>query len=107
MNAGELRDRVRIVRKRRTQLPSGQEDPNAWDVVAEVWAKVRPRTGRESYANDQRFAEVDTSFWIRDRKDRPTTLDRVEFKGRTYDIVEVIDRTADAVLRILATARSE
>lgn len=107
MNAGELRDRVRILRKRRTQLASGQEDPHAWDVVGEVWARVRPRTGRESYASDQRFAEVDTSFWMRDRKDRPTTLDRLEFKGRPYDIVEVIERTADAVLRILATARSE
>lgn len=99
--------RIVLQRKNRTVRASGAEG-GSWEAIATVPAAVLPITGRESFAAQQRFAEVDTRFVVRYRKGY-TPLERVLFAGRAYSVVAVLEIPGGRPdrLEILATARAE
>lgn len=105
--AGRLTERLRLQR-RATGINESGSERREWDDIGTVAAEAAPVTGRESFAGQQRFAEVDVVFTIRHRAD-VTPLHRVIWKGREYDVVATLALPGGRPdrLEIHATARAE
>lgn len=88
MDASDLRDRVNIMAKTSTQDAYGQSVVT-WVLVASVWANVKQIRGREFFAAAQINQETTVKFTIR-YLDNITTLNRLEYNGKAYDITGVI-----------------
>lgn len=91
MQAGRLRERVTLERKTAGAVdPWGQPIPDAWESLATVWAAVEPLAGREYIAAQAAQSEVTTRIRIRWRGDVDSQI-RVVHRGKTYDVMSVID----------------
>jgi SPP1 family predicted phage head-tail adaptor len=98
--------RVQLCRRGVARDTSTGEDLGAWSPFATVWAAVKPVTGRESWAAQQRFAEIDTVFTMRWRADVDVEV-RVVYEGRAYDVTAALEVGNREALDVLATARAE
>lgn len=107
--AGKADRQVQLQELQTTVSPSGA--PKAeWLTLATVWAAVTPVSGREPFAAQQRYAEVDTVFSIRYRSDLAITpLHRLLLGTQVYSIVEALHLPGGRPdhTEIRATARAE
>lgn len=86
MNLNKL---VHIQRRGHLQDTTGQTR-ETWQDQAEVWASIRPVSGREYYAASGERGEVTHEILLR----FGVTLapkDRITFDGRVFDIVSVFN----------------
>jgi SPP1 family predicted phage head-tail adaptor len=67
MKAGRLLHRVAIERPIERQDASGAVIVERWEIVATVWADIRPVRARETYLGAQVLGAVDTVITIRFR----------------------------------------
>jgi SPP1 family predicted phage head-tail adaptor len=90
MRSGLLDRRITIQRKSITQSDSGEEVV-AWIDVAEVWAGLSRQPGSESFALQQFVGKSKVSFRVRwsDTAKATTVEDRVLYRGREHEIVDV------------------
>lgn len=107
MRAGQL-DR-RITLQRRDEEASASGEPRVvWRDVATVWAALVYGKGAERFAAQQVMSEVPVTFRIRyARAWRPTTLDRIVYDGRDYDIRDVREIGRREGYELDATVRTE
>lgn len=105
--AGSMTDRLQLYRKNRTIRPSGAEG-GVPELIATVLGRPLERTGREFFSAQQRVAETTAAWDVRFRKSF-TPIDHLVHKGRTYDVLEVLEVPAGrpVALRILGKARAE
>lgn len=89
MRAGSLRHIVTLQKFIETRNNYGESE-QAWSEVSVLRANIKPVSGREYFAADQVNSEVTTSVVIRYRSD-VSVKDRLVFKGRTLEIVSVIN----------------
>lgn len=85
-----------------TETRSGADVVETWSTYAEVWARVRPLTGRELEASAQRWPEVDYSIEMRgnSKTGEITPKMRVILKNtrvtpitqKTFNILAVLDQ---------------
>lgn len=88
---GRLNKRVTIQSQVTTQDGLGTESTN-WSDVTTCWAWVRPVSGRELLAAQQPQVVHDTRIRVRFQSGVAITAKmRVNFGGRLYDIVGVLD----------------
>lgn len=86
---GELDQRVTIRRTSATTDEYGGQEL-AENVLAEVWAKVVPRTGNERFFSDQVEARADVIFVIRNRSDvELRETDIINWDGDDYNLTYV------------------
>ncbi|QDV34021.1 phage head closure protein [Tautonia plasticadhaerens] len=89
MRAGRLRHRVAIRRATTTQGSFGQP-VEAWTDLASCWAEVRPLAGRELEHARQVHALASHRVLMR-AVAAVTPADRLDWGGRTLEILEVRD----------------
>lgn len=89
ISAGRLDRRVKILRRLASSDDGYGTQPGDWALLAERWASVRPRMGKENPEAGGMTARAVTSFWLRfDEVTREITeLDAVELDGVRYEIV--------------------
>lgn len=89
MQAGKLRHMIEIQKSTPTQSALGEET-QAWSKVADVWASIKPISGRERFSQlgVQNAAQMDTVITIRYRA-AITPKMRVLWSGHIYDIEAV------------------
>jgi len=98
--ARELDQRVKFLREVKT--PDGMGGAEAsWQEIAEVWAKVRPMSGRQREHADRLNAESNYVFVIRYRSDI-TENDVAEWKGTRFNLRFAKDRPRSRFLEIEA-----
>lgn len=80
-----------------------------WSDYLTVWAQAKPISGAETFAASQFQAKADIQFLIRwsNASQTITTLDRVAFDGRTFDIVSVDEVGRREGLQILGYTVAE
>ena len=88
MDAGSLDQRVILLKAQKNTLDSG-EVVEVRVPFATRWAAVRPVRGTESWATQQRFAEVEVKFELRYRKELDATV-AVRWNGVDHDVVEIL-----------------
>jgi SPP1 family predicted phage head-tail adaptor len=102
MNPGNLDQLITIKRETRTTDGMGGDTVALVDVAANLWAHVRPRTGRELAKHDRVEAPAMYLFKIRNRSDILDS-DRIVWNGATYNIRAVLtEGTRDMYLEINA-----
>jgi len=87
--SGDLRHRVQLQEKSRTQDPHTGEMLDTWVTAAEVWAQVVPLSGREFLASSAEQSEVTGRIVIRYRDDVDATK-RFVYRGKWYAIKAVL-----------------
>lgn len=105
LNAGDL-DR-RIVIETPTAAVSDRGAPSdSFATLATVWAKYRPKYGREALVGGgaEISADADAVFTIRWRSD-VGVLERVQFDGRVWDILSAIEFGRQVGLELVCKAR--
>lgn len=80
---------ISILRRAETQDAAGQVRAT-WRPVAEVWASVRPLNGREFFAASGERAEITHEIIVRYGVD-VRSKDRLEFDGRTFDVIAPVN----------------
>lgn len=85
---GQLDQRVTIQRIERTSDGAGGET-TAWADLADVWANVRPATGRETQIEGRIAATSSAIFTIRRRADLLDT-DRIVWGDVAYNIRSIM-----------------
>lgn len=86
---GNLRQRVSIERPVRTSDGGGGAQ-ESWELVAEVWAQIRPLSGSERVEADGLAGKVSHETIIRYRDDVEPEQ-RLAFDSRLFDIRAVLD----------------
>lgn len=86
---GELNQRLELQDLVRTPDGAGGSDTN-WTTIATVWAKLRPRHGREQLWAEAKTATNTHVITIRYRTGVSAQM-RFAGQGRTFDIVSVIN----------------
>lgn len=93
MQSGKLNRRVTL--QSQSATPDTYGAPAlTWTDFATVWAHVSPVTGRESFAGQALYAEVDYQILIRYRTGVVAKM-RAVYGGGYYDIQAVIDKDQD------------
>lgn len=88
---GQLNKRVTVQSRVTTQDALGAESTN-WSDVVTCWARIRPVSGRELLGGQQPQVVHDTRIRIRYQAGVAVSAKmRVNFGGRLYDIVGVLD----------------
>lgn len=106
MKSGKLDRRVVLMRPTTTSNGFGEPVEEFVD-AARVWASIaRPNPGGEVFQADQNSNEQPTTFEIRFRDDLQISAKwRLQYRGRTYDIVNVEEIGRRDGLRLTTTAR--
>ena len=86
---GDLRQRVIIEVPNRTSDGGGGAD-DAWVLVAEVWAYVKPLTGSEVVEADAIAGRVSHEVWMRHRDDVEPEM-RFRMDDRVFDVRWVVN----------------
>lgn len=87
MNIGEFRHRITIEQKTRGASDgAGGFVAETWSTLAECWAKIEPKAGREMIAADQLVHRVSHVVTVRYRAGI-TAAARVVYQGRTLAIL--------------------
>lgn len=87
MAAGAMRYRLALERSTTSRGTAGGVS-KSWAGLATVWADYQPNRGREFFAARSLLAETNAVFKIRYRD--VTAKDRAIFRGRIYNIVDVV-----------------
>lgn len=91
MNAGRMDRLISIVKTTSTAVSDdGAPVMTVSTLSSNVWAEVRPVTGRERFINDAKFFEADTLFTMR-HTTVLTELCQILYDGNYYDITRHID----------------
>jgi SPP1 family predicted phage head-tail adaptor len=89
--AGELDQLITIKREVRTSDGMGGDTVTLTDVAADLFAHVRPRSGKEIGTHDRVEAPAKYLFVIRYRSDLKDS-DRIVWNGATYNIRYIATR---------------
>lgn len=108
MRAGRLDRRITISRRVETLSDSGSPVVT-WTEVATVWASVKFDRGSERFAIQQVVGQGVVTFSIRwsDAVKEVSTLHRITFDGRAYDIRDVRELGRREGIELDATVRTE
>ena len=90
MNAGKLRNRIRIEEPARGTDEGGGRPDMGWALVAEVWANIRPITGQERIAAMRSEVAVTHRIEIRYRAGLTEKM-RVVYGDRVFNVRAVLD----------------
>lgn len=108
MNAGKFDRRVALLTRVITKGPLNA-DVETWPVMAEVWASYEPVSDGERLRQSEVAATITARFQVRWSPDTalvdPTW--RLEFEGRTFDVVATKEIGRRVGVEISATARAE
>lgn len=105
MQAGKLDRRIVIERFTATTDPFGGE-VQTWAPLATVWAQYLPGPGGERWRSSEVAAVTECRFIIRNWP-AVTVKDRVIYKGRAYDIVDVAEIGRGVGQEISAKGRAD
>lgn len=86
---GELDQQITIKRESRVSDGMGGDTVTLVDVVVDLWAHVRPRSGKEVGLHDRVEAPAMYLFVIRYRSDLKDD-DRIVWNGQTYNIRAIL-----------------
>ena len=89
VGSGDLRHKVQLQEKSRTQDPHTGEMLDMWVTIAEPWAQIVPLSGREFLASAAEQSEVTGRIVIRYRDDVNATM-RFVYRGKAYAIKAVL-----------------
>lgn len=104
MQAGKRDRRIKLLRYSQTTGSSGGVT-ETYTEFATVWASVKDLRGSQFFAAQQSNSMVTTKFIIQYRSDL-TARDRIEWKGRQYEIVGTpIELGRNESLEIMGRAR--
>lgn len=104
MDPGQLDRRVTL--RRRTVTPNAlNEAVETFSDLAVVWAQVLALSRRDQFVGEQNLNLSTLRFNIRYRSDF-TTVDRVVYRGKEYDVTDVAEVGRKDGLSILGVARS-
>jgi len=90
LRAGRLRNRIDIEKTRVTRDSRGGETDSWYTLISSVPCAFIQLTGREYYAAQQEFADVDIRVEMHYHRGVDETC-RVKYGGKYYDIVAAID----------------
>ena len=90
---GELDKLISVQREVRTSDGMGGDTVTPTTVVADLWAHVRPKSGKETGAQGGVEARAVYLFVIRNRSDLKES-DRLVWDGQTYNIRAILSRGA-------------
>ena len=111
MEPGRLDRAITLLRNEAKRATSGSgEAVPVLVAIAAVRAEVTSIAGRERFAGDQRYAEIDLRFKIRWRADvTPETVVRYDDGrgARLFDLAEVTEVGRREGLELFGTARAE
>lgn len=108
MRSGEL-NRSIVIQSKTVAQDSFGEPVETWAKIHtrdSLAARVMPQRGNERFTAQQVVGEAVTTFKIRYRSD-VTTLNRIVYDGRNWDIHDVRELGNRDALEIDASARSE
>lgn len=105
MRAGALNKRVTLL-QRSVSTNAEHEPIETFAELETVWAEVQDLRGRDFYAARQVVNELGTRFRIRWRSDL-TTMDRISYDGRQFDIEQISEIGHRFGLEILAAGRRQ
>lgn len=106
MQAGKLDRQITLLRYGTTTDSFGDKN-ETYTPFATVWADIRDLRETERFAAQQANSEITTKFRIRYRDDLGAR-DRIEWKGRQYEIVGVPSEVGrNEILEIRGKARDE
>ncbi|RCW38666.1 phage head closure protein [Marinilabilia salmonicolor] len=92
MIAGQLRYKIKILSKQSTVSDYGTLT-DSYVLNYSTRAGIKYNSGGEKFTNHQTEANQVLTFTIRNRKDKVITeIDRVEYNGNQYNIVEIIPK---------------
>lgn len=102
-DAGDLKERIRLEEPVQGTNETG-EAVLTWQLVAEVWGKVAPVTGRELVEWGQ---VVGTTLWRVTIRYRPGVRSsmRIVFRGRALEIGQVLEVERYKTLSLVCTER--
>ncbi len=86
---GELNRRIEILQQEDVRDSYGGE-VGEWLTIAMVWAKIEPKTGRESLVGDKVQSSQELSITMRYNSSL-TVLHRLKYKDTIYEITAVKD----------------
>ena len=90
MEAGKLRSIIKILKAPADERGAPTQDTSRWETVRVLRASVRPIRGRELWEAEQAQSLIDHRIMIRYDPAMKTGM-RVQFEGRTFEILYVID----------------
>lgn len=103
MRAGALNKRVTLL-QRSVATNSEHEVVQTFADLETVWAEVQDLRGSDFFGARQVVNDLTTRFRIRWRNDL-TTMDRIRYDGRDFDIVQISELGHRYGLEILASGR--
>ena len=103
---GRMRHRVAIQQLDASTQDSRGAPTQAPSTMTTIWAEIRPLQGRELFTAQQRAAQVTHGVTMRYPGFRVTPEMQLNFNGRVFDILAVLDVEEQGVeLQILAKER--
>ena len=106
MQAGKLNRKIKLLRYSKDVDTAGGVS-ESFTEFAEVYASVKDLRGKQFFSAQQSNSAVTTKFQIRYRDDL-TGRDRIEWKGKQYEIIGVpIELERNEGLEIMGKARDE
>ena len=104
MNIAALRERLVLEQPVRTPDGGGGASVT-WELVAELWAHVRPISGDERLRHDQLAGRLTHEVWLRYR---PGVTPAMRFRQgtRVYEIVAVLEAQRRSRLQCLCEERT-
>ena len=91
--AGKYSTKVTVQRRDESQTTGMNEPAPEWKTYHTCWASLDPISGREFQAGDQTTADVGYRVRLRysTKSSEITPKMRIQHKGRTFEIVRVVD----------------
>lgn len=107
--AGDLKDKIRILKLTGGQLENGYMEPETYEVVMALHAKAEDATYREFYAAAAANVRVATNYWIRRREgiEPGMFVEELARPGQLMRIVQVRREEKGKPWMLLRCARSE
>ncbi len=93
LHAGIMNKRVNLLQEATADTVRGDPGQRLYTVRATVWASIRPSGGTEFVDADRTTAETTIGLTIRYRDD-VSQSDVVQYKGRMFEIVSVVNEMA-------------
>lgn len=86
MQAGKLRQRIKIYHKTVTRSATGALKAGKWEHMLTLWAQFSPLSAKDAIAAKAAGTDISARCQIRHRTDIEHTM-RIEHAGRMYEIV--------------------